>query len=157
MSGAPAVAIRAARPADAPAVSALLRQLGYEAGPAQVQGRLEALAGSAADTVLVAAVGSEIAGCISLHALPLFHAEGRLGRITSLVVDQGRRSRGIGGALMAAAAAWFEAAGCVKTEVTSGDHRADAHRFYARHGYARDGQRLSRRGPFDLVATEPRA
>ncbi|MEX3629108.1 MAG: GNAT family N-acetyltransferase [Burkholderia sp.] len=146
MSGVPAVAIREARPADAPAISALLHQLGYEAGPALVHGKLVALAGSAADAVLVAAIDGEVAGCISLHALPLFHAEGRLGRITSLVVDQGRRSRGIGAALMAAAAAWFETAGCVKTEVTSGDHRADAHRFYACHGYARDGQRLSRLG-----------
>jgi hypothetical protein len=43
---------------------------------------------------------------------------------------------------MAVAHAWFRTQGCVRVEVTSGDHRADAHRFYARHGYARQGQRL---------------
>jgi hypothetical protein len=31
----------------------------------------------------------------------------------------------------------------VKLEVTSGDQRIDAHRFYERHGFRRDGQRLT--------------
>jgi hypothetical protein len=46
---------------------------------------------------------------------------------------------------MAAAQAWFHERGCVKFEVTSSDHRVAAHRFNARHGDARDGQRLARK------------
>ncbi|ANC44348.1 GNAT family N-acetyltransferase [Pandoraea pnomenusa] len=52
---------------------------------------------------------------------------------------------GVGRALMAAAQAWFHERGCVKFEVTSSDHRVAAHRFNARHGDARDGQRLARK------------
>lgn len=32
----------------------------------------------------------------------------------------------------------------VKFEVTSGDHRPHAHRFYAKHGFLRDGQSLAK-------------
>ncbi len=144
-AGEPDAEIRRAEPRDAEPVAGLLAQLGYPVSPALIADKLAALAGSEADCVLVAVAGDAVIGCISLHALPLFHAAGRLGRITSLVVDAGRRSRGTGGALVAAAEAWFAAAGCVKCEVTSGDARADAHRFYARHGYLRDGRRLAKR------------
>nr|WP_175800528.1 GNAT family N-acetyltransferase [Burkholderia anthina] len=92
----------------------------------------------------LAVIDGRIVGCISLHALPLFHANGNPGRITSLVVDGVCRGRGVGSVLMAAAQRGFEHARCVKLAVTSGDRRPDAHRFYARHGFARDGQRLSK-------------
>jgi GNAT superfamily N-acetyltransferase len=136
---------RPARLDDHVAIAALMAQLGYPATPMQILARLQALGASAADGILVAAVGGEVVGVISLHALPLFHMAGALGRITALVVDQRHRSAGIGGALVIAAQHWFTAAGCVKLEVTSGDQRLDAHRFYQRHGFVRDGQRLTRK------------
>ncbi|GGY03794.1 hypothetical protein GCM10007386_38240 [Pseudoduganella dura] len=74
---------------------------------------------------------------------------GQLGRITSMVVDERHRGSGVGGALIGAAEQWFAAAGCVKVEVTSSDRRLDAHRFYERHGFLRDGQRLARNIPGD--------
>jgi GNAT superfamily N-acetyltransferase len=114
--------------------------------PAQVGERLQALAASPADQVLVATLAGEVVGSISLHALSLFHAGGGLGRITSLVVDERFRGRHIGSALIAAAQRWFDTAGCVKVEVTSSDHRSGAHRFYEGHGYVRDGQRFARQG-----------
>ncbi|MCA8089529.1 GNAT family N-acetyltransferase [Burkholderia anthina] len=125
-------------------IARLLRQLGYDAPPAMMRSKLAALLPSAADRIVVAVMDGRIVGCISLHALPLFHTNGNLGRITSLIVDEGCRGLGVGRALMAAAQCWFEQARCVKLEVTSGDHRPDAHRFYARHGFTRDGQRLSK-------------
>ncbi|WP_116140921.1 GNAT family N-acetyltransferase [Trinickia diaoshuihuensis] len=66
------------------------------------------------------------------------------GRITSMVVDEHYRGRGIGSRLIAQAEQWFDAVGCVKLEVTSADSRLNAHRFYERHGFVRDGQRLSK-------------
>lgn len=139
-----ALAIRTAQPADRSAIAALLEQLGYAATPAQIGDRLHALAASPSDRVLVATLDGDVVGSISLHALPLFHAGGCLGRITSMVVDERHCGRRVGSALIGAAQAWFDAAGCVKVEVTSADRRADAHRFYERHGFRRDGQRLSR-------------
>jgi GNAT superfamily N-acetyltransferase len=139
-----ALAIRDARPGDHTTIVRLLRQLGYESTPAQVHERLLALSSSPADRVLVAELHGEVVGSISLHALPLFHVGGNLGRITSMVVDERYRSQRIGAALIAAAECWFASVGCVKLEVTSSDRRLDAHRFYERHGFARDGQRLAR-------------
>ncbi|QBE62928.1 GNAT family N-acetyltransferase [Pseudoduganella lutea] len=139
-----ALAIRDAQSTDHTALARLLHELGYESTPGQVRARLEALASSPADRVLVAELQGEVVGCISLHALPLFHTAGHLGRITSMVVDERYRSEGIGAALIAAAERWFVSAGCVKLEVTSSDRRLDAHRFYERHGLSRDGQRLAR-------------
>lgn len=136
--------IRESRPSDHTAIAALLRQLGYPATPALVLEKIEALLSSPTDQVIVAAAHGEVIGSISLHAFPLFHATGCLGRITSMVVDARYRECGVGSALMSAAERWFEEAGCVKLEVTSGDHRPDAHRFYEKHGFLRDGQRLSR-------------
>lgn len=138
-----ALAIRQAQPDDDTALAGLLHQLGYELTPAQVREKLQALGVSPADRILVAVLHGEVVGGISLHALPLFHMAGQLGRITSMVVDGQHRGSGIGGALIAAARHWFESAGCVKLEVTSGDQRIDAHRFYERHGFRRDGQRLT--------------
>ncbi len=137
-------AIRVAQPDDHTVLAGLLRQLGYELTPAQVRDRLRALGASPADRVLVAVLHGDVVGSISLHALPLFHMAGQLGRITSMVVDERHRGRGIGSVLIGAAQRWFAAAGCVKVEVTSSDRRTEAHRFYERHGFQRDGRRLAR-------------
>lgn len=138
------VITRPAVPADHAAIAVLLRQLGYEIAPALVLRQLQALPHAAHDQVLVAALHGEVVGSISLHAVPMFHTGGFLGRITSLVVDERYRARGVGSALIWAAQRWFQAAGCAKLEVTSSDHRSGAHRFYEGHGFLRDGQRFAR-------------
>ncbi|KKL38204.1 GCN5 family acetyltransferase [Burkholderia contaminans FFH2055] len=141
----PGLETREARLADCAAIARLLCQLGYEATPALIHEKLQSFADKPGDRVCVATMGGEVVGSISLHILPLFHAAGNLGRITSMVVDERHRGCGIGGALMATAERWFESGRCVKLEVTSGDQRPDAHRFYAHHGFVRDGQRFSRK------------
>jgi GNAT superfamily N-acetyltransferase len=138
------LAIRAPQPADCTPIVLLMRQLGYEVTAGMIDEKLRPLASSPADRLLVATLHGEVVGSISLHAIPLFHMAGCLGRITSLVVDERHRGAGIGSALLAAAECWFSTRGCVKVEVTSSDHRAGAHRFYQRHGYVRDGQRFAK-------------
>ncbi|USX11676.1 GNAT family N-acetyltransferase [Oxalobacteraceae bacterium OTU3CAMAD1] len=130
---------------DSENIASLMQQLGYEATPSQISDRLRGIQDSSTDLVLVAAIEDSIVGCISLHLLPLFHADGFLGRITSFVIDQQHRRLGVGSTLMRAASEWFSASGCVKIEVTSGDHRSDAHRFYEAQGFSRDRQRFSKR------------
>lgn len=138
--------VRAATPLDAPAISALMLQLGYEAPPELVLGKLHTLAGREHDTVLVAQdPHGRLEGVISLHVLELFHAPGRLGRITSLVVEDAARGRGVGALLVDRADAWFRDQGCVRAEVTSGDHRPGAHAFYEARGYQPDERRFVRR------------
>jgi GNAT superfamily N-acetyltransferase len=144
-SSAGATVTREAKLSDDVSITALLHQLGYEVTQALIHEKLRALISSPTDKILVAAINDEVIGSVSLHAIPLFHMTGFLGRITSMVVDERRRGIGAGSALIATAEEWFGAVGCVKLEVTSADHRHGAHRFYEMHGFLRDGQRLSKK------------
>ncbi|WP_144113868.1 GNAT family N-acetyltransferase [Paraburkholderia sp. BCC1886] len=139
------VIIRAAGPNDSVAIAVLMHQLGYDISLERIRENLSSSVESASDAVLVACEDDIAVGCVSLHALPLFHMLGSLGRITSFVVDEKHRGRGIGQMLIQAADRWFVSVGCVKAEVTSGDVRIEAHRFYEREGFMRDGQRLSKK------------
>jgi len=137
--------IRKALLTDAESVSKLLSQLGYQASPQLIRDKLEALEFSARDTVLLALDGKTTIGVISLHVLELFHQPGRLGRITSLVIDDAFQGQGVGTMLVYAADAFFTEQLCVRAEVTSSDHRTQAHNFYQQQGYVLDERRFVKR------------
>jgi GNAT superfamily N-acetyltransferase len=134
--------IRSARPDDALAVAELLAALGYPSPVAHIERRIADCAASTDTGVFVAESVQRVVGLISFHRIPLFHADGFLGRITSLVVAPDYRQRGIGRLLVAAAEKFAWAHGCIRVEVTSGDHRADAHAFYEHLGYQLDCRRF---------------
>ena len=100
------IAIRRARPADAPRLAELLTEL-----------------------------GGRVVGCVSLHAIPFLERTGRWLRIESLVVEVGQRRSGTGRALLAAAEGIAREWGCLLIEVTSLRSRADAHAFYRGQGF----------------------
>lgn len=137
--------VRKALIADAGVISGLLDQLGYQASPALIREKLEALASSPRDAVLLAQDGARVVGVISLHVLELFHQPGRLGRITAMVIDDASRGQGVGSMLIASADAFFAEQGCIRAEVTSGAHRVQAHAFYQQHGYEPDERRFVKR------------
>ncbi len=141
--------VRPALAADADPIAQLLDQLGYKASAELVKRKLAVLSQNAMDSVMVAQSADEIVGVVSLHVLELFHAEGRLGRITSLVVADHSRGEGVGKLLVDAAGKYFRETGCVRAEVTSGDHRARAHIFYQAQGYEPDERRFVKR--YDLT------
>src|SRR4051812_4882410 len=124
-----AAVIRRARSDDAPALAVLLAALGYPAEVALIERRIAACVASRETVVFVAESGNRIVGALSFHCIPLFHAEGSLGRITSLVVGPDDRRRGIGRLLVGAGEEFARAHGCARVEVTSGDHRPEAHAF----------------------------
>jgi ribosomal protein S18 acetylase RimI-like enzyme len=134
--------IRTAKDADAAAIADLMEQLGYAAGADLISNKLEVLSRSADEAVFVAVENERVIGCLSAHAHELFHTPGRLGRITALVVDADARGLGIGRALIGKATDYFLDRGCVRIEVTSGDHRPDAHAFYRSVGFAEDERRF---------------
>lgn len=124
------LSIRVASLQDADAIAVLMTQLGYETSADRIAGKLSAFERNQGDEVFVALDNHyRVIGCMSLHVLELFHSEGCLGRITSLVVHNDVRRRGVGTALIEAAERFFEAAGCIRVEVTSGDQRLFAHLF----------------------------
>ncbi len=59
-----------------------------------------------------------------------------------MVVSERHRGAGIGRSLVSAMEAWFNAHSCALFEVTSGDHREEAHRFYEGQGYRFDERRF---------------
>jgi GNAT superfamily N-acetyltransferase len=137
------VAIRRAKAEDAAAIAACLSALGYGTSPTLVGDKLSALRNSSADTVLVAEHPSAaIVGVVSVHLLPLFHALGNLARLTALAVSVSHQRQGVGRALVAAAEAFAWEHDCRRVEITSGDHRDDAHAFYRALGYEVDERRF---------------
>jgi len=130
---------------DAPAVSRLLGQLGYEVGPSEAAARLDALARSFVDPVLVAIEESgAVLGVVALHwARMLFHGA-QIARITTLVVDDQARRRGVGRRLVEAGAAAAQTAGCDAIELTTALRRSDAQAFYRSLGFEALSYRMSR-------------
>ena len=132
----PAVSLRVASPADAPAVAALCGQLGYPSTTEQVAERLRRIEQNSAEVVLVAALASaEIAGWIQAGVVQrvMFAPYAEVG---GLVVDAPQRGLGIGRALLDAAERWARERGCTMLRVRSNVVRHQAHRVYTRLGYA---------------------
>jgi GNAT superfamily N-acetyltransferase len=142
-----ATIIREALLSDSVQISGLISELGYSATEQVARDRLAQLSSSAADVVFIADCGGEIAGFLSFHILPLFHVEGNLGRITAVAVSARFRRHGIGGQLIGAAERFTWAHGSVRVEVTSGDHRAEAHAFYEAIGYQQETRRFLKSRP----------
>lgn len=135
MRAAASAAVRPLAAADLPAVRDLAAQLGYEATLGELAERLPPLEHSPSHAVLVADDSGSIAGWIHVEAShALIHAP--CAEIVSLVVDDGRRGRGVGALLVRAAEAWARSRGLNRIRVRCRVEREDAHRFYEREGFA---------------------
>jgi GNAT superfamily N-acetyltransferase len=130
-----AVNVRWATSADAASVAGLLAALGYPNAQRGLEKRIASHADSQTAAVFVAVCSDEIIGLASFQLIPLFHADGFLGRITSFVVSDSHRRRGVGRLLVSAIEEFADKNGCERIEVTSGDRRDDAHSFYQHLGY----------------------
>lgn len=141
-----AVEVRAATSADAAAVGYLLRQLGYDASPEDAAERLGALSQTASDAVFVAATGDAAAvlGVIALHWTRMLQHGAPVARITTLVVDEQARDRGIGRLLVEAGMMAARAAGCGIIELTTALHREGAQAFYRSLGFEASSYRMHR-------------
>jgi GNAT superfamily N-acetyltransferase len=135
MPGTLAHPVRDARPSDAAGIAQLLTELGYPVSPQRLGRRLQVLAGERATRVFVAEAGDELCGVAAIHALHLLERDDPTCRLTALVVAPEARGRGVGRALFARAEREARGRGCVLLEVTTAEHRAGAHEFYARMGF----------------------
>lgn len=137
------VRIREATPADWPAVTALLVELGRpdvrvdHEREAQARLAFVAYLGRIDAVALVAEQDGRVTGFLDLEF------RGWLNRLTpeawipDLIVAEGLRGRGIGGALLERAEELARARGCFGMALESADWRTDAHRFYEAHGWTR--------------------
>ena len=152
----PHYSIRPARTSDVPELVRLFSELGYDIPPDVLARRWAAYAGGGEQALVAADEPSphgRLLGVATLHATPVLHRAGPVGRVTALVVDATLRGQGIGRALMAAAERWAAEQGCVLLEVTSNQRRVDAHKFYEGLGFERTSFRFARAPRADAAPT----
>lgn len=137
--------IRPAEPADAPAVTILLHELGYPSNSEEeVTARLTRWSGVDGLLALVATDGPRAVGVIALAVVPYFERPGSWGRVVALVVDAEARARGVGRRLLTAAERAARDRGCVRAEISCSRHRTGAHAFYRSMGYTDHSDRSGR-------------
>jgi GNAT superfamily N-acetyltransferase len=135
-----AVEVRRATADDAPALAALLADLGYPADATDVPERLERLRGSG-DDAFVALVDASIVGLATVHSRVVLHTARPVAQLTALVVSPTARGHGVGRALVGLAERWALERGAERLVVTTALHRAEAPVFYERLGFAHTGRR----------------
>lgn len=142
MSGTPS--IRSAVAADAPRLAELLGQLGYPTDAASTAARLARLLAAPSGAVFVACRDNEVCGLATVQSHIALNRDAPSVQLTLLVVADGLRGGGVGRALVAAAEDWTRRCGADRLVVTTAAHRAGAHAFYERLGYALTGRRYAR-------------
>ena len=119
-----------------------MTQLGYPATEAELARRLARVIPTPGHTVLVAVLDGQPTGLAHGVLLPLLEDEGSA-QLLALVVDEAHRGHGIGGRLVAAIAAWAEAAGAARVVVRSNIVRTRTHAFYENLGFGRTKTQLN--------------
>ena len=139
------VVIRDAHPADAGALAPLLGQLGYPAEADAVAKRLDQLAASDTDRVVVAELDGAVVGLAAVHVALSVEYDEPAAKLSAIVVDEDHRRCGVGEALAAALEAEARARGCCLIFLTTAERRDGAHVFYRRIGWEETGRRFVKR------------
>jgi GNAT superfamily N-acetyltransferase len=84
--------------------------------------------------VLLALDGDRVVGLASVYADILSIRYGPRCWLQDLIVTSSYRGRGVGATLLDAANEWARDRGCTHLELSSGEGRKDAHRFYRAQG-----------------------
>jgi GNAT superfamily N-acetyltransferase len=143
--------IRPAASGDSKQLAALVEQLGYPASEGFIRDQLARLTPEPGTAVFVADDDSAIIGLLCFSITPLLHVSGGLGRISALVVGSQFKGQGIGRRLVAEAEEFAWNNGCARIEISSGDHRKDAHAFYEAVGYTQDSRRFVKKRPAESL------
>lgn len=141
------VRIRDARPSDAPELSALMCELGYDTTRSEMEARARTIIGNDAYATFVAEADGKAVGMISTFSFPTYEHNDLSGKILALVVSSKERGSGIGRALIAAAEKDFAKRGVKRIALTTRLTRKKAHLFYESLGYERNGWRYVKEAP----------
>ena len=129
------VTIRPLAADDAPAVAALLPDLGYEATPDQLTRRLAGLrAWPDQDVFLAVDARDVVVGLCHVQGVRLLVSDGYC-EIQALVVSAAVQGQGIGKRLVGHAGEWAFARGYERVRLRSGVAREGAHAFYEHLGF----------------------
>jgi len=139
------ITVRETTAADFAALMRLLDQMDESmyggrasAGEVDIRALYDAILADPDQRLLVAEDGGRLVGSAHLMVLRhLGHSLPRSAVVEGVVVDAAYRRKGMGAALMRAAADAAREAGCYKLTLTSNVARSGAHRFYSRLGWKR--------------------
>ena len=128
--------VREAEMRDAPALSELSSQLGYEASIGEIEVRLRTIAASQENQVLVACLDDgTVVGWIHVYIAVRVESN-PFGELGGFVVAENHRRRGIGSALLGAAETWLTARGIETLRIRSRSTRVEAHAFFQHAGFS---------------------
>ena len=137
--------IRPAVLADLCAVRELMIELGYDVDADALETTLRDLASNPDAVVLVSESEGRIDALLSMSFRPQLHVASLTGTIDELVTRREQRGRGIGHALVRAAAEEARRRGAFRIELTTRKNRASYERgFYASCGFVESTSALFR-------------
>jgi ribosomal protein S18 acetylase RimI-like enzyme len=136
--------IREAKLSDAPALAALMCELGYETSNVEMHSRLQAILRDASYSTIVAEVDNKLCGMIGTLTHASHEHNDPSGKIIALVVSKRHRRSGAGRALITAAEKDFAKRKVTRVSLTTRFTREDAHQFYEALGYSRTGFRFAK-------------
>jgi ribosomal protein S18 acetylase RimI-like enzyme len=139
--------IRDAKLSDAPALAALMCELGYETTSAEMNRRLKSISSDPRYGTFVAEIDNEIRGMLGALTHASHERNDLSGKIIALVVSRKHRQSGVGRALIAAAEKDFASRNITRITLTARFEREEAHQFYEALGYLRTGFRFGKNLP----------
>lgn len=134
--------IRPAHMNDVDVIACLLAELGTRHNVTELKPRIHTGGDKA---MFVALLDTLPVGVIEVQLSDMLHLNKKFARITTLVVGPWARRKGVGSALVEAAAAWAKDTYCAGLELTTPLNTAEAHDFYEALGFNISGLRYSQR------------
>jgi GNAT superfamily N-acetyltransferase len=141
------VAIRPAEAADVEALADLMTQLGYETRASEMQMRMEAIFTNNNYATFVAVCKGKVCGMIGTFTRYTYEHNSPSTMILALVVSKEMRGRDLGHALIAAAEKYLAQRNIRRIAVNARFERKEAHEFYEKLGYTRNGFRFVKELP----------
>ena len=139
--------IRYAKLSDAPALAALMCELGYKTTSDEMRTRLRSILDDAGYSTFVAEIGNHVCGMIGTLTHASHEHNDLSGKIIALVVSKKQRRGSIGRALIAAGEEDFARRNVTRVTLTTRFERKAAHEFYEALGYSKTGFRVAKNLP----------
>ena len=130
------VDLRAAVPADADDVAALLEALGYPCEAADAAERIATVLHNDRQALILARHRGAVCGLLALDYMYYLPLGTTTCRVTALVVSTAAQGHGLGRLLLRDAERRARIGGAARLEVTSASHRTEAHAFYRACGFS---------------------
>ena len=126
--------IREIKITDYKEIYLLNQELGYLLSIEKVKERISYITENTKDIILVAEQDNEVIGYIHGSPYETLYFDSLI-NILGFVVKKDYRNIGVGNVLINSLEDWSKQNGYSGIRLVSGDDRADAHRFYEKHGY----------------------